>query len=808
MDPLCRSRCLSLLGCLGSLVLSLLAVGCGQTDSPGDRPPITPVAAQSSGQALPISTPQGSTFAGRAGLGPQVNSPRTETTASGEQVAQNATTPPPGEKTSSNTADPPEKTEAKTQPAKEPIVLVHPFPDALPSPSLSGGVEWLNVDGPLDLKDLRGKFVILDFWTYCCINCMHILPELKKLEHAYPNLIVVIGVHSAKFTAERGTENIREAILRYRIEHPVVNDANMKIWENFGCHSWPSLRVIDPQGKLVAGHGGEIEFETLDGFLKEVVPYYRAKGLLDERPLHFNVEKFRMRKESPLFFPGKVLADEPHDRLFIADSSHDRIVVTSLTGKLLDTIGSGQSGLKDGTFATAQFHDPQGMALKDDLLYVADNGNHALRKVNLKTKEVQTIAGTGQQRRGSWPGLDMNKRDKRGQVVLPERFVERPAGALLNSPWALMIHDSDLFIAMAGPHQIWKMPLDESEIGIYAGNGREDIVNGPLVPDAPYEEGFSSFAQPSGLAADGDWFYVTDSEGSSIRAVPFDPTKSVKTILGTDQLPGGRLFEFGDIDGKYPAARLQHPLGIVKYDGKVYIADTYNNKIKVLDVKDQSVTTLAGTGKAGKSDNPAQFDEPAEVTGAAGKLYVADTNNHLIRVIDLKTKAVSTLAIPGLVPPPEPELESAVEVAAGNKLVELKPAQAQVKDGKLQLQVELKLPAGFKLNPLAPLKYRVEAVGEQSLIAPSALGSFQRVPQPVSPFSISLPTQAAEGQALLKVQVNYFYCSEGKSGICQVGTVVFQVPVQASPEAAQPQVALSYTIPVVAPPDTLEKKTP
>jgi sugar lactone lactonase YvrE len=235
-----------------------------------------------------------------------------------------------------------------------------------------------------------------------------------------------------------------------------------------------------------------------------------------------------------------------------------------------------------------------------------------------------------------------------------------------------------LYIAMAGPHQIWRMPLgvaptDESRVEIYAGNGREDIVDGPLLPAAPYEEGASSFAQPSGLATDGQWLYVADTEGSSIRAVPFDAAGEVTTIVGTSQLPGGRLFVFGDRDGegrlsieRAPLAfrgdpeqttgpLLQHAIGVAHHEGRLYVADTYNNKIKVIDLSDRACRTLAGTGEPGQSDGPAAaatFDEPAGLAVASGKLYVADTNNHRIRVIDLEQEhRVSTLVLERLMPP-------------------------------------------------------------------------------------------------------------------------------------------------------------
>ena len=225
----------------------------------------------------------------------------------------------------------------------------NPFARRLDMPEFPEGMEWLNTK-PLKLSDLHGKFVILDFWTYCCINCIHILPELKKLERAYPNNLVVIGVHSAKFETEKDTENIAAAILRYEIEHPVVNDHAHVYWNTLGVRSWPTIVLIDPEGKFVGAQPGEFQFEDIDRVLKGAMPYYREQGLLDETPLHFDLLAFD-QEPTPLRFPGKILADEEGGRLFITDSNHNRIVVTSLSGEVLTIIGSGQMGRKDGNFA-------------------------------------------------------------------------------------------------------------------------------------------------------------------------------------------------------------------------------------------------------------------------------------------------------------------------------------------------------------------------------------------------------------------------------------------------------------------------
>ena len=669
-----------------------------------------------------------------------------------------------------------------------------PYRNRIPSPDLSGGLGWINTAGPIELADLKGKFVVLDFWTYCCINCMHILPELKKLEQAYPNELVVIGVHSAKFDGEVDSQNIRDAVQRYDIEHPVVNDARHAIWDRFGVQSWPTVLLIDPEGNAVWMTGGEVEFKTLDAVVSLGLPYYRRKGVLDETPLRFDLEAHKA-KQTPLRFPGKILADEPSGRLFIADSNHHRIVITKLDGTLVDVIGSGALGAEDGDFAAASFNHPQGMALLGETLYVADTENHLLRKIDLQGKKVATIAGIGQQGRVAWPGLDVTGRDADGKFEVPDRFVGPPRKTPLNSPWDLLIHGKDLYIAMAGPHQIWKMPLDESEIGPYAGNGREDIVDGPLLPSQPYEEGFSSFAQPSGLASDGKkWLYVADSEGSSIRAVPFDPKGEVETVVGTSHLVRGRLFHFGDADGQGRDVLLQHALGVVYYRDRIYVADTYNNKVKVVDPEKATCKTLAGSGEPGAEDEPAEFDEPAGISAAAGKLFVADTNNHLIRVVDLDhDNRVSTLTIQGLEPPAEPQPAPLATNKDAKPIAIAKTALAP-KNGAIRLSVELELPEGYKINPLAPMRYQVDAAGAKGPIDRAALGKPVRLKEPKAAFEIELPVTAETGADELQVTLNYYYCQDGGEGLCKAGTAVWSVPVTLGGGGAKPSATLPLKV--------------
>jgi YVTN family beta-propeller protein len=482
-----------------------------------------------------------------------------------------------------------------------------------------GAVAWLNSAGPIRLSELRGKVVLLDFWTYCCINCHHVLPTLAKLEEKYKSELVVIGVHTPKFAAEQDTQNIRQKVREYRIKHPVISDANMTIWNRFGVRSWPTLVLIDAESNPVEMAAGEVSFAALDRAVGLLVDRAKAKRILDETPVKFFPENEKP-DDTPLLFPGKVLADSGSNRLFVSDTGHNRIIVTGLDGKGTTVIGDGGTGFTDGPFQRATFNRPQGMALVGETLYVADTENHAVRAVDLTGKTVTTVAGDGSQA----------QRDPRQWLMAPGKTTG------LSSPWDLahVAGTDTLYVAMAGPHQIWKYDIKTGQIGNFAGTGLENCVDGPLRS--------ACFAQPSGIATDGQHLFIADSEASAVRLIT-PASDRVTTIAGTHDLPSGQsLFAFGDHDGKGNASRLQHCLGVAYGGGKLYVADTYNNKVKVIDAKTHAVKTLAGTGKPGDAEKPAQFYQPGGLSLAGSKLYVADTNNHKVRVIDLAGETVTT----------------------------------------------------------------------------------------------------------------------------------------------------------------------
>jgi len=655
--------------------------------------------------------------------------------------------------------------------AKQAVEAVDdPFPTRHPTPDLDGGVEWLNAAGPISLKELRGKLVLLDFWTFCCINCMHVLPDLAYLEDKFPNELVVIGVHSAKFDNEKETGNIRKAILRYEIKHPVVNDAEMTIWKKFGVNSWPTVVLLDTEGKYCGYVSGEGNRELLEKVIERLIAFHKFKGDLDETPIRFDLERNKVQ-EMPLRFPGKILVDEANQRLFISDSNHNRLVVCSLDGALIDVIGSGTIGQKNGGYEDAQFDHPQGMCLVEKMLYVADTENHLLRTVDLTAKTVLTLAGIGGQNRTRTPGGPLLE-------------------TALNSPWDLTVIDNTMYIAMAGPHQIWSHRLGSDLLWQYAGSGREDILNGPLDKAA--------LAQPSGIVNDGTNLYLVDSEGSAVRMVSTSrkndlehPVGTVTTIAGPHDLQQGRsLFAFGDVDGKGDKARFQHPLGIAFHGGALFIADSYNHKIKRVDPKARTVATWAGTGKPGTELAPLQLSEPAGLSISKGKMYIADTNNHRIVVVDMNTKEAQELLIAGLTAPrPAEVLDTADDVETAKSFVvdsqNLKPG-----DG-INFDVAIELPEGFKLNELLPVSYRLKVDGDQALIATEYLNSKQTAVSEGTNAKFTVPTVVKKGKATILLSVTYGYCRDGNNGVCKIGTSHWRIPISLQDGASADTVKLN-----------------
>ncbi|SED97390.1 Thiol-disulfide isomerase or thioredoxin [Streptomyces sp. 3213] len=498
------------------------------------------------------------------------------------------------------------------------------------APQLTGKGGWLNTGGrQYALADLRGRIVVLDFWTFCCINCLHVLDELRELEEKHRDTVVIIGVHSPKFVHEAEHQAVVDAVERYGVEHPVLDDPELATWKQYAVRAWPTLVVIDPEGYVVAQHAGEGHAHAIEKLVAELETEHAAKGTLRRGDGPYVPPE---PEPTVLRFPGKALA-LPSGNFLVSDTTRHQLVELAADGEtVVRQIGSGARGFADGTAESATFSEPQGVTLAEDgSVVVADTVNHALRSLDLTTGAVTTLAGTGRQ----W----MQGEPTSG----PAREVS------LSSPWDVAWWQGKLWIAMAGVHQLWAYDPDTETVAVTAGTTNEGLVDGPG-PEA-------WFAQPSGLAATADRLWLADSETSALRWVDLDG--AVHTAVGTG------LFDFGHRDGAAEQALLQHPLGVTALpDGSVAISDTYNHALRRYDPATGEVTTLA-TDLREPSDAVLVGDEILVVESARHRLTRLRLPEEAVRVESVahRTRRAATEVAPG-----ELKLDVIFQAPAGQKL--------------------------------------------------------------------------------------------------------------------------------------------
>ncbi|MCX4576329.1 redoxin domain-containing protein [Streptomyces sp. NBC_01571] len=464
------------------------------------------------------------------------------------------------------------------------------------APELIGKGGWMNTGGnELTLADLRGRVVILDFWTFCCINCLHVLDELRELEEKHRDTVVIIGVHSPKFVHEAEHQAVVDAVERYGVEHPVLDDPELATWKQYAVRAWPTLVVIDPEGYVVAQHAGEGHAHAIARLVEELEAEHAAKGTLRRGDGPYVAPE---PEPTALRFPGKALA-LPNGNFLVSDTTRHQLVELGADGEtVVRRVGSGERGFVDGPADAAGFSEPQGLALlgADGSVVVADTVNHALRRVDLATGEVTTLAGTGRQ---WWQGSPTSG---------PAREVD------LSSPWDVAVFGGKVWIAMAGVHQLWAYDPADGTVEVAAGTTNEGLVDGP-----PTE---AWFAQPSGLAATADRLWVADSETSALRWVGLDG--GVHTAVGTG------LFDFGHRDGAAGQALLQHPLGVTALpDGSVAVSDTYNHALRRYDPATGEVTTLA-----------TDLREPSDAVLVGDDIVVVESARHRLTRLRLPEEAV------------------------------------------------------------------------------------------------------------------------------------------------------------------------
>jgi thiol-disulfide isomerase/thioredoxin len=452
------------------------------------------------------------------------------------------------------------------------------------------GRGWLNTGGrSLTLADFRGRFALLDFWAFCCVNCLHVLDELRPLEQKYDGELVVVGVHSPKFVHEADPDALAAAVERYQVEHPVLDDPELVTWQAYTARAWPTLVLVDPEGYVVAQYAGEGHAHAIDALVAELREQHLAKGTLQPGDSPYVPP---VVPEGDLLFPAKAVA-LPSGGFLVADAGHHSLVELAEDGeKVLRRIGSGKRGLEDGGQDGARFNEPNGLCLLPSAVaaevgydvVVADTVNHALRGVRLGDGGVTTLAGTGAQ------------------------WMQGDGTRTLSSPWDVTWWDGRIWVAMAGIHQLWTFEPQTGDVEVAGGTTNEGLLDGPLAD--------AWFAQTSGFAPGARRLWLADSETSSLRYVE---DGQVHTAVGTG------LFDFGFRDGPAEKALLQHPLGVtVLPDGSVAVCDTYNGAVRRYDPTTGELTTVA-TGLA----------EPSGAVVVEDHLVVVESTAHRLTRVPL-----------------------------------------------------------------------------------------------------------------------------------------------------------------------------
>ncbi|MFF4008589.1 NHL domain-containing thioredoxin family protein [Streptomyces sp. NPDC001717] len=470
----------------------------------------------------------------------------------------------------------------------------------LRAPELIGKGGWLNTGGKeLTLSDLRGRITILDFWTFCCINCLHVLDELRELEEKHRDTVVIIGVHSPKFVHEAEHAAVVDAVERYEVHHPVLDDPELATWKQYAVRAWPTLVVIDPEGYIVAQHAGEGHAHAIARLVEELEAEHEAKGTLRRGDGPYVAPE---PVSTDLRFPGKALL-LPGGNFLVSDSTRHQLVELAADGEsVVRRIGSGERG-----FGADAFSEPQGLALlPDGRVVVADTVNHALRVLDLESGAVETVAGTGRQ---WWQGSPTSG---------PALEVD------LSSPWDVAWWRGKVWIAMAGVHQLWTWDPEAGTVEVAAGTTNEGLHDGPAAE--------AWFAQPSGLAAAGDRLWIADSETSALRYVEPDGEGdgyAIRSAVGTG------LFDFGHRDGEAAQALLQHPLGVTALpDGSVAVCDTYNHALRRFDPATGQVSTLA-----------TDLREPSDAVLVGADIVVVESARHRLTRLRLPEEAVRVDAV-------------------------------------------------------------------------------------------------------------------------------------------------------------------
>ncbi len=614
--------------------------------------------------------------------------------------------------------------------------------------------QWFNVSRPLEVSDLEDRVILLDFWTYACVSCIQALPEIKKLEKEFGSKLTVIGIHSGKTINDKDPEEIRKAILKYDISHPVINDADAKIWDSFAVKSWPTFVLINIHGRVVKTYSGANAVKKMKIGVKKLISKFKYQINRDLLPI---VLEKNFIADTVLTFPTKLeyvnnfsYKSRQFPVLFIANSGQNNIIVSSLSGDIIAKIGSKREGFEDGTFEAASFSNPQGMIYNDGKLYIADSGNHALRVVDFKSGMVSTLIGSG---------MVGKIVDGNGEVLEAKNFD-------LSSPSDLEFFPdkNNIVIANSGTNQILSYNITKQTISVLAGNGEEGMFDG---------KENNSLAQTSDLAVYGNKLYFLDAKSNSLRVI--DEKGEVKTLIGVS------LLKFGHVNGDKNQALMQHPLGLMVDDTGIYISDSFNHVIRKYDFSSKQIRDLVG-GKArgdgiGSAANT-HFDEPNGIASVLDRLYIADSNNN--RIISVSRGNFNSELL-DIMPPLKISKEGFLEYLPNLQKLETAKVKADS-----EIMVKINLNKGWKINDMGPSFVNLLEVvkdNEANLIESLDWHKIQNK-------EMKLPKLSKKKDYIL--QGTIYYCQDKKNALCYIKSYEQKITVDADVKGSEIEIKLGY----------------
>ncbi len=469
--------------------------------------------------------------------------------------------------------------------------------DTALAPELPDTLEWLNLARPLRMSELRGRACALAFVSAGSAWSQQRLQELARLQARHGDRLQVLAVHVPRFEHERDARRTARRLALQGLGFPLAHDADWVAWQQFGIEAWPTVVLVDGEGRVRERVVGAADPVALESRVAELAAATSA------RPGAAFALRPQPQPAMPLRHPSGIAVGA--DYLYVADSGHHRILECDHAGRVLRQFGTGRPDLLDGPADLAAFQRPHGLDLQRDALYVADSGNHAVRRIHLRSGEVETLLGNG---RAAAPAV--------GEV-------STAASTPLDHPRAVLLSGGMLFVACRGDNRVWRYDLASRRLEVAAGSGAL------AVRDGSGED--AAFAEPVALAAVQQLLYVCDAAGSAIRSLN-ERTGQVSTLVGQDPWDHGRA------DGARHAARLQDPQAIaLDPDAPVlWIADAGNDLLRTLRL---------GGGELATHSLPERLHGPCGLAVAGGAVWIADTEAHAILRLDTRTGGMQRIPV-------------------------------------------------------------------------------------------------------------------------------------------------------------------